>query len=186
MEVALVAGQGGTAADGEAQRDYGNTWQAVTQAAEGGMVLCETATFDAASWETLGYRSRGHWRGLTQERGFSVRDGVVHLFRRESELDGATCPAPVRYPRDISFWVDDPSTFDIAALLDVVRDTAGAGVDVEVVLLEEWQHDEKTSRTYRINYSSSVLAFSRQRANVCQFALRDAIEGGFVKGATLR
>ena len=186
MEVALVAGQGGTAADGEARRDYGNTWQVVTQAAEGGMVLCETATFDASSWEILGYRSRGHWRGLTQERGFAVRDGVVHLFRREGELDGATCPSPVRYPRDVSFWVNDPSTFSEATLHHVIRDTAGAGVDVEVFLLDEWQQDEKMSRTYRITYFSSVLAFTRQRANVCQFALRNAIEDGLVKGATLR
>lgn len=186
MEVALVAGQGGTAADGEAQRDLGNTWQAVTQAAEGGMVLCETAFFDAAAWESLGYRSRGHWRGLAQEREFNVRDGIVHLFRREGELGRAICPAPIRYPRDISFWLDDPSTFSEETLMHVVRDTAGVGVDSEVLLLEDWRRDDKISRTYRVTYSSVILAFSRQRANACQFALRDAVEGGLVGGASLR
>lgn len=186
MEVTLVAGQGGTAADGEAQREYGNTWQAVTQAAEGGLVLCETASFDAASWESLGYRSRGHWRGLTQERSFTVRDGVVHLFRREGELGGATCPAPVRYERDISFWLDDPSTFSDDTLLRVVRDTAGVGVDTEVLLLEEWRRDGNVSRTYRVTYSSAVLAFSRLSANAARFRFRDAIEAGFVKEASLR
>lgn len=186
MEVALVAGQGGTEADGEAQRDYGNTWQAVTQAAEAGMVLCDTAHFDAAAWETLGYQSRGHWRGLTQERGFTVRDGVVHLFRREGELEaGMRNPAPVSHPRDVSFWVDD-DTFSEETLFRVVRETAGAGVDAEVHLLEEWRCEEKRSRTYRVTYSSVVQAFSRSRATTCQFALRDAIEGGLVRGALLR
>lgn len=181
-----MAGQGGTAADGQAQRAFGNTWQVVTQAAEGDMVLCETASFDAASWESLGYRSRGHWRGLTQERGFAVSDGVIHLFRREGELGRAICPAPVGYPRDVSFWLDDPSTFCEGALLRVVRDTAGVGVDTELLFLEEWRRDEKISRTYRVTYSSVVLAFSRQHANTCQFALRDAIDGGFLSGASLR
>ena len=35
--------------DGDAQRDYGNTWQAATQAAEGGFMLVDTALFDAAA-----------------------------------------------------------------------------------------------------------------------------------------
>eukprot|EP00740_Mantoniella_antarctica_P023304 CAMPEP_0198682450 /NCGR_PEP_ID=MMETSP1468-20131203/8723_1 /TAXON_ID=1461545 /ORGANISM="Mantoniella sp, Strain CCMP1436" /LENGTH=244 /DNA_ID=CAMNT_0044425389 /DNA_START=254 /DNA_END=985 /DNA_ORIENTATION=+ len=52
VEVALVAGQGGTVADGEAQRDFGNSWQVVTQAAKGNarLVLCQTKTFDASAW----------------------------------------------------------------------------------------------------------------------------------------
>lgn len=183
-----MAGQGGTPADGEARRDFGNTWQAVTQAAEGDarLVLCDTAEFDSAAWETLGYRSRGHWRGLTQERGFTVRNGVVHLFRREGELGGATCPAPVSYLRDISFWIDDPFGFSEEKLLHVVRETAGDGVDTELLFLEEWRQDQKISRTYRVTYSSIVLAFSRERANASQFALRDAIEDGSLAGVSLR
>ena len=54
----------------------------MTQAAEGGLVLVDTTLFCASEWEELGYRSRGHWRGLKQERSFTVKDGIVHLFRR--------------------------------------------------------------------------------------------------------
>lgn len=187
VEVALVAGQGGTATDGDAQREYGNTWQAASQAAEGGLVLVDTAPFDAAAWEARGYRSRGHWRGLTQERGFQVRDGVVHLFRREGELDGAICPEPVTYYRDVSFWVSNPDCFSEATLHDVVQDTAGCGVDATCSTLEEYVHEDgRVSRTIRVAYSSRVLAYSKQRANASQFALRDAFEAGWVPGSELR
>jgi len=43
----------------------------------------------------------------------------------------------------------------------VVVETAGDGVDTEMVLTEEWQGDGRLSRTYRVTYSSTVLAFSR-------------------------
>lgn len=187
VEVALVAGQGGTPSDGDARREYGNTWQAAIQAAEGGLVLIDTAHFDAEAWESRGYRSRGHWRGLTRERSFQVRDGVVHLFRREGELGDAKCPAPVPHIRDISFWVD-LERFEESTLLHVVSDSAGVGVDVtDVKTLEEHVHsDGRLSRTIRVTYSSTTLAYTRQCANVSQFALRDALEEGRVRGAILR
>ena len=65
VEVTLVAGQGGTPADGVHLREYGNTWMASEQAAKGGFVLCATELFDAESWSARGYTPTGHWRGLT-------------------------------------------------------------------------------------------------------------------------
>ena len=194
VEVALVAGQGGTAADGVVRRDYGDTWQAATQAAEGGFVLVNTSPFDASAWSARGYVSRGHWRSRTlgapesQERSFTVRDGVVHMFRREGELGEATCPShALTHTRDVSMWITRPETFREETLLDVVRETAGKGVEAEVTTLEVHQHDDgRVSRTIRIIYSSSVLAYSRARANVSQFALRDALETGRVSGVELR
>ena len=78
----------GTVTDGDAQRDYGNTWQAATQAAEGGFVLVDTAL----SMRRVKRGIAVPWRGLTQERG-QVRAGVVH-YSAEGELDGVTCPEP--------------------------------------------------------------------------------------------
>ena len=194
VEVALVAGQGGTAADGDVRRDYGNTWQPATQAAEGGLVLVNTAPFDASAWSERGYVSRGHWRSRTlgrpesQERSFTVRDGVVHMFRREGELGEVTFPShALTYTRDISMWITRPETFSEETLLDVVHETAGKGVEAEVSTLEVHEHDDgRVSRTIRIIYSSSILAYSRTRANVSQFALRDALEAGRVSGVELR
>jgi hypothetical protein len=190
IEVALVAGQGGTAADGDVRRDYGNTWQAATQAAEGGLVLVGTAPFDATAWCEQGYVSRGHWRSRpkSQERSFTVRDGVVHMFRREGELQEATCPShALAYTRDVSMWITSTETFREKTLLDVVHETAGKGVDIEVSTLEVHNHEDgRLSRTIRIKYTSAVLAYTRARANVSQFALRDALEAGRVSGAELR
>lgn len=190
VEVALVAGQGGTAADGDARRDYGNTWQVATQAAEGGLVLVNTAPFDASAWNDRGYVSRGHWRSRpeSQERSFTVRDGVVHMFRREGELEEKTSLShALMYTRDVSMWITGAEMFSEATLLDVVRETAGKGVDVQVSTLEVHKHEDgRLSRTIRIKYSSAVLAYTRARANVSQFALRDALEAGRVCGAELR
>ena len=190
VEVALVAGQGGTAADGDARREYGNTWRAATQAAEGGLVLVNTAPFDATAWNDRGYVSRGHWRSRpdSQERSFTVRDGVVHMFRREGELQEKTCQShALTYTRDVSMWITGVEMFSEETLLDVVHETAGEGVDVEVSTLEVHKHEDgRLSRTIRIKYSSAVLAYTRARANVSQFALRDALEAGRVCGAALR
>ena len=46
VEVGLVAGQGGTPADGVHRRDFGNTWMVSEQAAKGDFVLCATEPFD--------------------------------------------------------------------------------------------------------------------------------------------
>ena len=190
VEVALVAGQGGTAADGDARREYGNTWRAATQAAEGGLVLVNKAPFDATAWNDRGYVSRGHWRSRpdSQERSFTVRDGVVHMFRREGELQEKTCQShALTYTRDVSMWITGVEMFSEETLLDVVHETAGEGVDVEVSTLEVHKHEDgRLSRTIRIKYSSAVLAYTRARANVSQFALRDALEAGRVCGAALR
>ena len=103
------------------------------------------------------------------------------------ELDGATCPEPVTYYRDVSFWVTDPDCFSEATLHDVVKDTAGYSVDATCSTFEEYVHEDgRVSRTIRVAYSSRMLAYSKQRANASQFALRDAFEAGRVPGSELR
>ena len=154
------------------------------------VVLVNTAPFDASAWNDRGYVSRGHWRSRpeSQERSFTVRDGVVHMFRREGELKEKTCLShALMYTRDVSMWITGAEMFSEATLLDVVRETAGKGVDVQVSTLEVHKHEDgRLSRTIRIKYSSAVLAYTRARANVSQFALRDALEAGRVCGAELR
>jgi hypothetical protein len=53
---------------------------------------------------------------------------VVHLFRRETELGGATCPWPVEYARDVSVFVD-PNVFSDEEFARVARASAGRGVE---------------------------------------------------------
>ena len=50
VEVSLAPGQGGTRADGERMREYGNSWQAYSRGAENGMLLVEATTFADEAW----------------------------------------------------------------------------------------------------------------------------------------
>ena len=88
VEVALVAGQGGTAADGDARRDYGRL-QVATQAVEV-TVLVNTAPFD----DRHGTTGLCQPRPLALETGVAgaklrCRDGVVTCFdgRRTQRKD---------------------------------------------------------------------------------------------------
>ena len=198
VEVTLVAGQGGTPADGVHLREYGNTWMASEQAAKGGFVLCATELFDAESWSECGYTPTGHWRGLTSgARAFVAKEGVVHAFARPTEMPAthARCPHPVTHRRAFSIWISDEesenSGFCELELERVVKRAVSAGVHVASLTRMEpidWTCPStgRRSRTYVVELTSSTSPWDGDRATEEQFRVREAVAAGAVPGAELR
>ncbi|XP_034745310.1 ferredoxin-fold anticodon-binding domain-containing protein 1 [Etheostoma cragini] len=76
VHVGLCNGQGGTPAD-HPQREWHNSWQVVAMAAEAQLILSEVRPFESEkyqSYKCTGYRS--------QDKGFHVEKGLLHVFTR--------------------------------------------------------------------------------------------------------
>jgi len=86
--VTLVAGQGGTAADGAALRVPADSWRITEQAAHSGFKLVSATPFDHRRWHRRGYMSRGHRRSSV---GAATLAAVEHRFvAAGSSTEGAT------------------------------------------------------------------------------------------------
>jgi hypothetical protein len=100
--VSLSPGQGGTEADAECRRSWGNSWQVVNEAqrAPSNLVLRSAFSFDAPSWASVGYGSRGRGgKGLGE---FRTSGAVTHVFVPENTgVAGVCCPI---YAHDVGFW----------------------------------------------------------------------------------
>ncbi|XP_065352032.1 uncharacterized protein LOC135947251 [Cloeon dipterum] len=73
--VNLCKGQGGTPADGDNQRDWGNSWQINEMAAISGFILSQVLPFNhklCNGYESVGFRSREQW--------FHTTEAIVHVF----------------------------------------------------------------------------------------------------------
>lgn len=76
VHVSLCNGQGGTPAD-QPKREWHNSWQVAAMAAEAHLILSDVHPFESEryqSYKCTGYRS--------QDKGFHVEKGLVHVFTR--------------------------------------------------------------------------------------------------------
>ncbi|XP_033955213.1 ferredoxin-fold anticodon-binding domain-containing protein 1 isoform X1 [Pseudochaenichthys georgianus] len=76
VHVSLCNGQGGTPAD-HPKREWHNSWQVVAMAAEAHLILSHVHSFESdkyQSYKCTGYRS--------QDKGFHVEKGLLHVFTR--------------------------------------------------------------------------------------------------------
>ncbi|XP_042355230.1 ferredoxin-fold anticodon-binding domain-containing protein 1 [Plectropomus leopardus] len=76
VHVSLCNGQGGTPAD-QPKREWHNSWQVAAMAAEAHLILSDVHAFESEkyqSYKCTGYRS--------QDKGFHVGKGLVHVFTR--------------------------------------------------------------------------------------------------------
>uniref|UniRef100_A0AAY4BXM7 phenylalanine--tRNA ligase n=1 Tax=Denticeps clupeoides TaxID=299321 RepID=A0AAY4BXM7_9TELE len=76
VHVALCNGQGGTPLD-HPVREWHNSWQVVSMAAEAGFVLTEISPFNLE--KCPGYTSTGY---RSQDKGFHVEGALTHIFMR--------------------------------------------------------------------------------------------------------
>uniref|UniRef100_A0ABM5EQH0 Ferredoxin-fold anticodon-binding domain-containing protein 1 isoform X1 n=2 Tax=Pogona vitticeps TaxID=103695 RepID=A0ABM5EQH0_9SAUR len=84
VHVALCRGQGGTPAD-QPMREWHNSWQVVTMAAEAGFILSQVHPFnEARGYTCTGYRS--------QDKSFCTEGALNHIFT-QSFHDPHTGPA---------------------------------------------------------------------------------------------
>ncbi|XP_060910840.1 ferredoxin-fold anticodon-binding domain-containing protein 1 [Labrus mixtus] len=76
IHVSLCNGQGGTPAD-HPKREWHNSWQVAAMAAEAQLILNDVRPFESGNYQSYkctGYRS--------QDKGFHVEKGLVHVFTR--------------------------------------------------------------------------------------------------------
>ncbi|XP_030293412.1 ferredoxin-fold anticodon-binding domain-containing protein 1 [Sparus aurata] len=76
VHVSLCNGQGGTSAD-HPQREWHNSWQVVSMAAEAHLILTDVHPFESEKFQRYkctGYRS--------QDKGFHVEKALLHVFTR--------------------------------------------------------------------------------------------------------
>ncbi|KAK5858476.1 hypothetical protein PBY51_002611 [Eleginops maclovinus] len=76
IHVSLCNGQGGTPAD-HPKREWHNSWQVTAMAAEAHLILSHVRPFESdkyQSYKCTGYRS--------QDKGFHVEKGLLHVFTR--------------------------------------------------------------------------------------------------------
>ncbi|XP_074468290.1 ferredoxin-fold anticodon-binding domain-containing protein 1 isoform X1 [Sebastes fasciatus] len=76
VHVSLCNGQGGTPAD-HPKREWHNSWQVAAMAAEAHLILSDVCPFESEkyqSYKCTGYRS--------QDKGFHVEKGLLHVFTR--------------------------------------------------------------------------------------------------------
>ncbi|XP_007245291.2 ferredoxin-fold anticodon-binding domain-containing protein 1 [Astyanax mexicanus] len=76
VHMALCNGQGGTPYDNP-MREWHNSWQAVSMAAEAGLILSDIRPFDCDQFQ--GYRCTGY---RSQDKGFHVEGALTHIFTR--------------------------------------------------------------------------------------------------------
>jgi hypothetical protein len=192
-EVSLVAGQGGTPADGEALRAAGNSWQLGLQAAEGGLVLAAATPFDHDAWAACGYLSAGCWRGLgrqssTREQGFRTAAAVVHTLLPQG-APGALAPWPERFIFDVSLWLAGSFWPDALAagavapqafadeVLRVARAAVGVDALAEASVVNVWRRpaDGRLSFCVRLVYCAPARALSAAGALALHEAVREAL-----------
>ncbi|XP_034034304.1 ferredoxin-fold anticodon-binding domain-containing protein 1 [Thalassophryne amazonica] len=83
VHVSLCNGQGGTPAD-QPKREWHNSWQVVSMAAEAHLILSEIHPFESEkfqSYKCTGYRS--------QDKGFHLENALVHVFSRSLPYSSA-------------------------------------------------------------------------------------------------
>ncbi|XP_068456575.1 ferredoxin-fold anticodon-binding domain-containing protein 1 [Clinocottus analis] len=76
VHVSLCNGQGGTPAD-QPKREWHNSWQVAAMAAEAHLILSDVHPFERENYQSYkctGYRS--------QDKGFHVEKGLLHVFTR--------------------------------------------------------------------------------------------------------
>ncbi|XP_073696642.1 ferredoxin-fold anticodon-binding domain-containing protein 1 [Garra rufa] len=76
VHVTLCNGQGGTPCDSPV-REWHNSWQVVSMAAEAGLILSEICPFDYETYQ--GYRCTGY---RSQDKSFHVEGALTHIFTR--------------------------------------------------------------------------------------------------------
>jgi hypothetical protein len=169
FEVALAGGQGGTAADGEAQRAFGDTWQIPLAAAAGGLLVTDAERFDEAAWTVAGYRASGCWRGLgkgTRDHRFRTREALVHTLRPPSQ--GVETPWPVTFVYHASFWIDNESLHESLLLPEALKlgrfCTGGVLHAVDVVNTWRRPTDGRKSICLRFSYCAPCYPLNAQAA----------------------
>ncbi|XP_056263524.1 ferredoxin-fold anticodon-binding domain-containing protein 1 isoform X2 [Pseudoliparis swirei] len=83
VHVSLCNGQGGTPAD-QPRREWHNSWQVVAMAAEAHLILSDVRPFERENYQSYkctGYRS--------QDKGFHVEKGLLHVFTRSPPYTSA-------------------------------------------------------------------------------------------------
>ncbi|KAL6098605.1 fdxacb1 [Pungitius sinensis] len=83
VHVSLCNGQGGTPAD-QPKREWHNSWQVAAMAAEAHLILKDVRPFEKEkyqSYKCTGYRS--------QDKGFHVENGLLHVFTRSLQYSPA-------------------------------------------------------------------------------------------------
>jgi len=191
LEIALAAGQGGTAADGADRRAFGDSWQIVLAAAEGGLLVTSAEPFQEQQWHEFGYRSSGCYRGLgmgTYDQAFRTTGALVHSLQPQG--DGVSTPFPLEIEHCSSFWCDDHPSFttallgsDSAASMALAADvlalgsvlTDGALQRVEPVNCWRRPSDGRVSICLRFAYSHSRRAHTLRTAHELHLALRSAL-----------
>ena len=172
--VTLVGGQGGTPADPEPRRKYGDTWQIVDLATRSGFILQNVhQSKDAISGLVQrGYTQKGYRQG---DRAFATKSPVTHVFQLAS---AATSPAAwaVAWRHDIGFWID-PQTFTYEMFAEIARRVAGDDIDIQFGLLDRYVSDDgKHARTYSMIMSSRKRAFSKIAARDLALNIRTSVE----------
>ncbi|XP_071843225.1 ferredoxin-fold anticodon-binding domain-containing protein 1-like isoform X3 [Apostichopus japonicus] len=74
--VTLCNGQGGTPSD-YPQRQWHNSWQIVSMATYGDLILIHTTPFDVSEWKL--YKNTGY---RSQDKSFITSGAVIHVFQR--------------------------------------------------------------------------------------------------------
>lgn len=191
MEVSLVAGQGGTPADGDARRDAGNSWKLAEQAAAGGLVLAAAEAFDHAAWASLGYASAGCWRGVgrperpSRELGFRTAAAVVHTLL-PAGAPGAVAPWPSRFAYDVSLWLggswDAVAERTPLAFAEEVHRVAQSVVGADALgdsagVVNVWRRpaDGRLSVCVRLTYCAPARALNAAAAAALHDAVRQAL-----------
>lgn len=176
LEIALASGQGGTAADGQARRAWGDSWQLPFAAAEGGLLITAAVPFEEAEWQELGYRPSGCWRGMgrgTLDHVFRTHEALVHSLRRAG--DGVITPFPVHFSFNSSYWVLDGqlaqsvSSGHHAPLLDSLLEagrgiTSGALRSVHMVDVWSRPEDGQLSVCVRMEYVDAARPLTARGA----------------------
>jgi hypothetical protein len=190
--VSLVAGQGGTPADGAARRVDGNSWQLALQAAQGGLVLARTTPFDHDGWAACGYASAGCWRGLgretaTREVGFRTAAAVVHTLLPQG-APGAVAAWPLRFELDVSLWLAGERAAAVARgalapqafadeVLRVARRAVGEDALEGASVVNVWTRpaDGRLSFCVRLAYCAPARALDAAGARALHDAVRAAL-----------
>ncbi|ETW01844.1 hypothetical protein H310_06415 [Aphanomyces invadans] len=157
--LSLCEGQGGTPAD-TLQRNEGDTWQVVSCAAAGAMLLLDVVPFPYAELSSLGYNSVGY---RLQDRAFRSEFGLIHIFGQESPIAGNRSRFAQTWSRHVSFWRGP--RYSLEAVVAAFQGVFGPGVVIGLKQQDEY-HCKKTNRTsfmFNVTFESRVHNFSRHR-----------------------
>lgn len=190
--LSLCKGQGGTPVD--AIREWGDSWQVVSQSAYAGLLLTRIHPFDDI--RPPGYRPTGR-RGNDLE--FSLEGALTHVFAKEG--NGNRCIYPIEWAHDISFWdkkesqesyngvelsLREESTiayhvWNEDLLKQLAIEVAGDDHVLSVCLIDEYIQPltQRKSYCFRIVYLSYYSALDKEKANEIQLRLRRILENRY-------